>query len=228
MKYLEDWIPTICLTVLLAVAIACHASEDIQTGLVIALLTAAIWPFQDRWGDENNLSVREYTMYTVTAHAKDRILTRFNITNKELDVWIQRLLQQCTYVETQSKNRAKYRLNDIVVIVDPKKRAVVTVYSENAYDDIPVNTHTNPEIKSAINRALEQFSNKKKVETAKKIHQDLAKMLSANERMINPGTTYLNANNAWDDFVAAFDAVKSKVDSGRTLISEAEARQHEG
>lgn len=174
------------------------------------------------------MSVRDYTMYTVTAHAKDRILTRFNITNKELDTWIQRLLQQCTYVETQSKNRTKYRLNDIVVIVDPKKRAVVTVYSENAYDDIPVNTHTNPEIKSAINRALEQFSNKKKVETAKKIHQDLAKMLSANERMINPGTTYLNANNAWDDFVAAFDAVKSKVDSGRTLISEAEARQHEG
>lgn len=48
------------------------------------------------------------------------------------------------------------------------------------------------------------------------------------KELINPGTTYLNANNAWDDFVAAFDAVKSKVDSGRTLISEAEARRHEG
>ena len=174
------------------------------------------------------MSVKNYTMYTVTAHAKERILTRFNITDDEFDRWIQRLLQQCVYVETQDNGRVKYRYNDIVVIVNQKKRTVITAFSENEHDDIPTNVHTNPEIKSAINQALQQFSNKKKIEVAKKIHDDLAKMLNANERMINPGTTYLNANNAWNDFVEAFDKVKSRVNSGRALINEAEARQHEG
>ena len=174
------------------------------------------------------MSVKNYTMYTVTAHAKERILTRFNITDDEFDRWIQRLLQQRVYVKTQDNGRVKYRYNDIVVIVNQKKRTVITVFSENEHDDIPTNVHTNPEIKSAINQALQQFSNKKKIEVAKKIHDDLAKMLNANERMINPGTTYLNANNAWDDFIEAFDKVKSRVNSGRALINEAEARQHEG
>lgn len=174
------------------------------------------------------MSVKNYTMYTVTAHAKDRILTRFNITDDEFDRWIQRLLQQCVYVETQDNGRVKYRYNDIVVIVNQKKRTVITVFSENEHDDIPTNVHTNPEIKSAINKALRQFSNKKKIEVAKKIHDDLAKMLNANERMINPGTTYLNANNAWDDFVRSFDKVKKRVETGRALINEAEVRQHEG
>ena len=55
------------------------------------------------------MAVKNYEQYTVTEHAKKRILTRFNITNKEFDEWLARLLSQCTYLETQDNKRVRYR-----------------------------------------------------------------------------------------------------------------------
>lgn len=68
------------------------------------------------------MGVKNYQQYTVTSHAKERVLSRFNITNKEFDDWMTRLLSQSTYVETQDNNRTKYRYNDIVLIVDSKQK----------------------------------------------------------------------------------------------------------
>lgn len=176
----------------------------------------------------NFVGVKNYQQYTVTSHAKERVLNRFNITNKEFDDWMARLLSQSTYVETQDNNRVKYRYHDVVVIADPKQKSVVTVYSLNAHDDIAVHERTNPEIKSAINKALTDFIDQKKRRVAINIRENLQKSLAANRKMINPNTNYRFTNLAWDDFIKTFNKVKAQVEAAELVIKEAEMKKDEG
>lgn len=173
------------------------------------------------------VGVNNYQQYKVTTHAKDRILTRFNITNKEFDEWVARLLSQCTYVETQENNRVKYRYHDIVLIVDPKQKSVITVYSINAHDDISVHEHTNPEIKSVINKALTDFVAQKKRNSAIGIHEALENALEANSKMIKPSANYRFTDKAWDDFIKAFHQVKEKVEAAEMILQEVENKKKE-
>ena len=77
------------------------------------------------------MGVKNFPLYKVTEHARERILTRFNITKTEFDGWMSRLLSQGEFVERQSNNREKYRLHDIVFIIDTQQKHLITVYSEN-------------------------------------------------------------------------------------------------
>ena len=81
------------------------------------------------------MGVKNFPLYKVTEHAKERILTRFNITKTEFDGWTSRLLSQGEFIQKQPNNREKYRLNDIVFIIDTHQRQLITVYSENEHDD---------------------------------------------------------------------------------------------
>ena len=101
------------------------------------------------------MGVKNFPLYKVTEHAKERILTRFNITKTEFDGWMSRLLSQGEFVEKQPNHREKYRLKDIVFIIDPQQRSVITVYSLNEHDDIGFKVKTNPEVKSTIDEALD-------------------------------------------------------------------------
>ena len=40
------------------------------------------------------MGVKNFPLYKVTEHAKERILTRFNITKTEFDGWMSRLLSK--------------------------------------------------------------------------------------------------------------------------------------
>lgn len=174
------------------------------------------------------MGVKNYQQFTVTSHAKERVLSRFNITNKEFDEWMTRLLSQSTYVETQENNRVKYRFNDIVVIIDSKQKSVVTVYSLNAHDDITVCKKTNPEVKTAINEALTEFISQKKRRVAISIRENLERSLDANNRMVNLNANYRFTNRAWDDFIDAFSKVKKQVEAAELVIKEAEMKKNEG
>lgn len=111
------------------------------------------------------MGLKNFPLYKITDHARVRIQNRFNITKNEMEGWTSRLLSQAVYVSSQDHNREKYRLNDIVVIVDTRQKMVVTVYSENEHDDNSVHSHTNPEVKSVINQALKTMVKQKKVKT---------------------------------------------------------------
>ncbi|WP_323058327.1 hypothetical protein [Limosilactobacillus reuteri] len=174
------------------------------------------------------MGVKNYQQYTVTSHAKERVLSRFNITNKEFDDWMTRLLSQSTYVETQDNNRTKYRYNDIVLIVDSKQKSVVTVYSLNAHDDIAIHEKTNPEVKATINKALDEFIDQKKRRVAINIRDDLKKSLDSNSRMIKRHANYRFTNRAWDDFLEAFNKIKGQVETAEVIIKEAEMKKNEG
>lgn len=174
------------------------------------------------------MGVKNFPLYKVTEHARDRIRTRFNITNTEFDGWMSRLLSQGEFVEKQNNNREKYRLNDIVFIIDTCQKQVVTVYSQNEHDDLPINVHTNPEVKSAINLALETMIKQKKVKMAIAIHENLDMMVQANSRMVKPYTNYRFTDAAWDEFIENFRKLEENIKSGMAVINEAKAKIEEG
>lgn len=174
------------------------------------------------------MGVKNYALYKVTEHAKERIQSRFNITKREIDTWLTRLLSQSVYVETQENHREKYRLNDVVLIIDTKQRVVVTVYSENEHDDINISNPTNPEVKSAINNALRLMIKQRKVKTANKSLKSIEKMNTACQKMNSPYANYRFTDHAWDELVKAFTEAKQTLESGMAVIKEAQRKIDEG
>ena len=172
--------------------------------------------------------MKNYALYKVTEHAKERIQSRFNITKREIDTWLTRLLSQSVYVETQENHREKYRLNDVVLIIDTKQRVVVTVYSENEHDDINISNPTNPEVKSAINNALRLMIKQRKVKTANKSLKSIEKMNTACQKMNSPYANYRFTDHAWDELVKAFTEAKQTLESGMAVIKEAQRKIDEG
>lgn len=174
------------------------------------------------------MGVKNYALYKITEHAKERIQSRFNITKGELDTWMTRLLSQSTYVETQDNHREKYRLNDVVLIIDTRQRVVVTAYSENEHDDINISNPTNPEVKSAINNALRLMIKQRKVKTANKAMNSIEEMSAACQKMNSPYANYRFTDNAWGDLVKAFGEASQTIKSGMAVIEEAQRKIDEG
>lgn len=175
-------------------------------------------------GGDGIVALRNYQEYTVSQHAKERILTRFNITNQELEKWLTRLLSQCAFVEQENERQTKYRLNDIVIIADTKQQVIVTVYSINEHDDNPVtkSVPTNPAVQTALNNAMKRFISQHRVKTAIAISKQLAKADEAIQRMLNPSTPHRYTDKAWEEFIENFELIRSKVDSTQSVNREAE------
>lgn len=173
------------------------------------------------------MGVKDYQNYTVTEHARERIYSRFNITKNEFDSWVSRLMSQCTFVKDEDGDMKKYRLNDVVLIVDSRRRTLVTVYSQNERDDVEVVDHTNPEVKSAINAALKKMIKQRKVKTAVKMHENLQKAFEACDRMVRPYTNYCFTDSAWEELVENLSVVESITKTGINVIEEAEKKIQE-
>ena len=174
------------------------------------------------------MGVKNFPLYKVTEHARERILDRFNITKTEFDGWMSRLLSQGEFVEKQPNHREKYRLKDIVFIIDPQQRSVITVYSLNEHDDIGFKVKTNPEVKSTINEALDLLVKQKKVRTAGKIYDNIQAMMDYCERMKSPHVNHRFADIAWEQLLKEFNEIRQTLDGSMQVISEAKQKIAEG
>ena len=152
---------------------------------------------------------------------------RFGIVNSEIDKWSNRLLSQGVYDQTQDNHRQKYHWHDIVFIVDPRQKSVITFYSQGENETQVAKDNTNPEVQTVIKEALAKYISQKKVYLANKIHGDLVKALDANNRMIKPYANYRFTDKSWDEFTKSFNAVVLVVDSGTELIREAKTKAGE-
>ena len=74
---------------------------------------------------------------------------------------------------------------------------------------------------------MDKYISQKKVQLANKTHDDLAKALDANNRMIKPYANYRFTDKSWDEFLKAFNAINLVIDSGNELIKEAKAKAGE-
>lgn len=174
------------------------------------------------------MGVKNFPLYKVTEHARERILDRFNITKTEFDGWMSRLLSQGEFVEKQPNHREKYRLKDIVFIIDPQQRSVITVYSLNEHDDIGFKVKTNPEVKSTIDEALDLLIKQKKVRTAGKIYDNILAMLEYCERMKSPHVNHRFADVAWEQLLNEFNHMDKILSGSLEVIDEAKQRIAEG
>lgn len=167
------------------------------------------------------MAITNWSEYTLTSHAKDRILTRFNITADELDSWLGRLLKQCHYDGPAHNNNAKYRLRDIAVIVNPRAKKIVTVYALNEEDDTPVKAALNPEVQSFLNEQFTQYAKQKRTATAQKIQADLETALVANQKMLSNHTSTRYVDQAWEALMDSLMSVQKETQSANELIKQA-------
>lgn len=168
------------------------------------------------------MGVKNYQSYVVTKHARSRIMNRFNITEIDMKEWVSRLLAHAEFQESDSDSRSKYRYKDVVVILDESRKSVITAYSQNHYDDFQVDYHTNPEVKSVINKALGDYITHKKIKIAVKINDYLEKAYESNSKMIKPYTNYRFATKSWENMIKNFKAAQDELEKGMGLIEEAE------
>lgn len=110
---------------------------------------------------------------------------------------------------------------------DEDRREVINVGMRNG-DLVSYRVLNHEQVKAVINDALKMMVKQKKVKTAIKVHDSLAKMIAANRRMVKPHTNYRFTDGAWDEFLAAFDEVKDCIESSLMVISEAEDKIAEG
>ena len=168
------------------------------------------------------MAVANWLQYSITKHAKQRVLERFNITDKELGPWLNRLLQECTYVGSAKKAGCqKYRLNDIVLVADSAAKQVVTVYTKNADDDNPVSASLNPEVQSFLNEQFAQYAKQKRTTTAQKIQANLETALVANQKMLSNHTSTRYVDQAWETLMDSLMSIQKETQSAQELIRHA-------
>lgn len=168
------------------------------------------------------MAVKDYSKYIITDHAKERILTRFNITNRELDPWLTRLMKQCHFVEKQDNGNTKYRLNDVVLIANSRQKKVVTVYSLNEIDDQEhLTKNVNPEVRSFMTDSLNNFLSHKRIETARRVNELVEHANYATQRMVKPGTNLRYSDVAWDEFMKDLNEINKIVNTSNQIMKEA-------
>ncbi|MBX9013325.1 hypothetical protein [Ligilactobacillus murinus] len=119
--------------------------------------------------------------YTITPHATERIKQRFGQTKDTLSDWANRLLKECVFVKREESGRDRYRYQDIAIILDVKKRQVITMFPD-PQDAIKLEKKPlNPELQTSVNKMVDDFLKFKRHETADAVYlmgTDIEKAIS--------------------------------------------------
>lgn len=171
------------------------------------------------------MSIPNFKDYMINQHSKERILTRFGITAKNVDKWLGRLMQEAKYDSKQKGNgRLRYRWEDIVIVVDPKQHEVVTVFSEDK-DQIPVAVNKrqlNPELKIELDKCLDNFIKRKEQRVALMIGANGASIANHSEKIKKSRTSSKNVENHYSEIVKSYHAMDVEITKAEAMIEEAE------
>lgn len=172
------------------------------------------------------MSVPDYRNYSMKEHAKQRLLTRFNLTKDMQASWMTRLLSQATFLRKDKdyKNRSLYRFNDIVVVVDTKQKEVVTVFSQDRDDTHAVSSDMSvvPEVKEAVNEAMNKLIVTKKKQLASRIYGSTNLLSETVSKMTNPYTNDRYVEKNWDELVKNYKAIRDEYDKALVAINDAQ------
>ena len=172
------------------------------------------------------MSVPDYKQYSMKEHAKQRLLTRFNLTKDMQASWMTRLLSQATFQHKDKdfKNRSVYRFNDIVIIVDTKQKEVVTVFSQDRDDSHAVSSDVKvvPEVKEAVNEAMKKLIVNKKKQLASRIYGSTNLLSETVSKMTNPYTNDRYVEKNWDELIKNYKAIRDEYDKSMVAINDAQ------
>lgn len=117
--------------------------------------------------------------YTITPHATERIKQRFGQTKDTLSDWANRLLKECVFVKREESGRDRYRYQDIAIILDVKKRQVITMFPD-PQDAIKLEKKPlNPELQTEVLDMVDKFLMKKRFVLAEALNSKKENIESA-------------------------------------------------
>jgi len=119
--------------------------------------------------------------YTIVPHASEQIQKRFGQTLDTMRGWAERLLKLSEFVKHEENGRDWYRYQDIAIILDVKKRQVITMFPY-PQDAIKLEKKPlNPELQTSVNKMVDDFLKFKRHETADAVYlmgTDIEKAIS--------------------------------------------------
>lgn len=172
------------------------------------------------------MSVPDYRNYSMKEHAKQRLLTRFNLTKDMQASWMTRLLSQATFLRKDKdyNNRSLYRFNDIVIVLDTKQKEIVTIWSQDRDDSHAIGTDVKvvPEVKEALNDAMDSLIDGKKRFLATKIESHAMNLAETASKMTNPKTNSRYIEKNWDILIEEYSFIRDEMDKAKIVIGEAQ------
>mgnify|MGYP000874968019 CR=1 FL=1 len=171
--------------------------------------------------------VPDYKSYSINSHAKSRLLTRFNLVKADLNNWLNRYLLNATYLrdDKNDKTRKLYALNDIIAVLDTKQKEIVTIWSQDRDDMTAIAKEPtyNPEVKSAINKAMRDLILDKKRILAETIYEDAQALAETAYKVASPHTNIKYVEPNWKLLIEHYDKIEYKMKSTSLILKEAES-----
>lgn len=132
------------------------------------------------------MGVTNASDYTITPHASEQIKKRFGQTLDTMRGWVERLLKLSEFVKHEENGRDRYRYQDIAIILDAKKRQVITMFPD-PQDAIKLDKKPlNPELQTSVNEMIAKFLENKRQEVAENVHSKVSDIeQTANDFRIN-------------------------------------------
>lgn len=151
----------------------------------------------------------DFTDYRVSEHAIARLRDKFNIQRSDSKKWIEDLLDVSEF-KTEDHNRKKYGTDQISIVLDTHSKIVITVFPESTGEKIV--KHLNPEIKTVINRSVEEFIEKRQQHNRDQIKDEVHAL----------GDIFDNDENIeLIEFKKSLAELNEKIDKNDRIINEA-------
>lgn len=125
------------------------------------------------------MGVTNASDYTITPHASEQIKKRFGQTLDTMRGWAERLLKLSEFVKHEENGRDWYRYQDIAIILDVKKRQVITMFPY-PQDAIKLEKKSlNPELQTEVLDMVDKFLMKKRFVLAEALNSKKENIESA-------------------------------------------------
>ena len=110
------------------------------------------------------MGVSNHNRYKVTEHAKERYTERIDNAKSEFDILkdFRGILRDARFLSKENKGRESWlcEKRDVVVIIDPKKYSVITIYNSveqyDSEDEATTNKDIHPKVQTIISNASKQ------------------------------------------------------------------------
>lgn len=127
------------------------------------------------------MGVSHHNRYKITKHARERYLERIDSTKSELDVIkdIREILGEARFLSKEHRGCESwlYENRNIVVIINPKKYSVVTIYNSiEQYDNTDEDTKNDNDVHSKVQAIISNASKTAYVQQEKVYFSKLAPM----------------------------------------------------
>ncbi|MFP7243109.1 hypothetical protein [Pediococcus pentosaceus] len=124
------------------------------------------------------MGIKNLESYKPTDHAKQRFEERFMTSSFHLDAWLSAFNKHASLCRREAGGREIWQSGEAVLIIEPAKKKIITVYTKEGRPNIGRVIH-NERLKAELIQFAYEHEQSFKIETAKKLHEQLIAMDAA-------------------------------------------------